>query len=161
MASDPLVLTQRWSANHRDGASAPCTVLSLTAEERTRSRHRFNRDGLDVCLQLPRGTVLHHGDWLGAADGMAIVQVIASAEPVMTVSGPPLTLLRAAYHLGNRHVPVQVEETFLRLSPDPVLREMLLAQGLSVTDSLNALQPEPGAYGSHHVGHSDHSHYHD
>ncbi|MEO0409114.1 MAG: urease accessory protein UreE [Cyanobacteria bacterium P01_A01_bin.135] len=151
MASIPLVLTERWVADSLDDLPPAAAVLSLTAEERTKSRHRFTKNNLDVCLQLPRGTVLQHGDLLGSGDG-AVVQIVAGAEPVMTVSGTPLALMRAAYHLGNRHVPVQVSERFLRLAPDPVLRAMLLAQGLTVTDSLEPFQPESGAYGSHSHG---------
>ncbi|MGF1513006.1 MAG: urease accessory protein UreE [Elainellaceae cyanobacterium] len=126
--------------------------LSLTADERTRSRHRFTAAGLDLQLQLPRGTVLRHGDILSSANGQYFVRVVAEPEPVLVVTGSALDLMRAAYHLGNRHVPVEVSEPCLRLAPDPVLRSLLLSLGLTVTDAVAPFHPESGAYG--HGGHT-------
>jgi urease accessory protein len=125
--------------------------LLLTAEERTRSRHRFETaDGQAVFLQLPRGTVLQNGDVLRSTDGV-LVQVVAKPEPVITVTANfPLQLLQATYHLGNRHVPLEIAPTYLRLSPDPVLQEMLLHRGLRVTEEVQPFYPEPGAYGGQH-----------
>ena len=125
-------------------------ILPLTAEDRTRSRHHFaTSDGQSVYLQLPRGTVLQDGDWLQADDG-AIVRVIAKPEPVMTATAhAPLHLLQAAYHLGNRHVPLEIAPTYLRFSPDPVLRDLLIHRGLHVVEETQPFQPESGAYGHH------------
>ncbi|MEX0271347.1 urease accessory protein UreE [Leptolyngbyaceae cyanobacterium UHCC 1019] len=125
-------------------------TLPLTAEDRTRSRHHFETaDGQLVYLQLPRGTVLQDGDWLQAEDGV-IVRVIAKPEPVLTVTAKkPLYLLQAAYHLGNRHVSLEIAPTYLRLSPDPVLRDLLLHRGLQITEEIQPFQPENGAYGHH------------
>ncbi len=125
-------------------------TLPLTAEDRTRSRHHFETaDGQLVYLQLPRGTVLRDGDWLQADDG-AIVRVIAKPEPVLTVTAQtPLALLQAAYHLGNRHVSLEIAPTYLRLSPDPVLRDLLLHRGLHVDEDIQPFHPESGAYGQH------------
>jgi urease accessory protein len=125
-------------------------TLPLTAEDRTRSRHHFETaDGQLVYLQLPRGTVLQDGDWLQSEDG-AIVQVIAKPEPVLTVTAQtPLDLLQAAYHLGNRHVSLEIAPAYLRLSPDPVLRDLLLHRGLEITEEIQPFQPENGAYGQH------------
>jgi len=126
------------------------TTLSLTAAERLRSRHRFTADdGQPVYLNLPRGTVLRHGDRLATADNTAVT-ILARPEPVLTVTAvTPLQLLRAAYHLGNRHVPLEVTATYLRLSPDPVLEDMLRQLGVEVTAEVAAFAPEAGAYGHH------------
>jgi urease accessory protein len=120
----------------------------LTAEERTRSRHRFETlAGETVYLQLPRGTVLRDGDLLRSHDGV-LVQVVAKPEPVLTVTAPtPLALLQAAYHLGNRHVSLEITPTALRLSPDPVLRDLLEQRGLQVMEETQPFHPEMGAYG--------------
>ena len=140
-------------------------TLPLTAEDRTRSRHHFQTEtGEAVYLQLPRGTVLQHGDLLtteaNGTEGGAIVQIIAKPEPVMTATAHSLLeLLRAAYHLGNRHVPLEVTETYLRLSPDPVLKAMLEQLGLHVSEAVLPFQPEAGAYHSA-AGHSHAEHAH-
>ena len=130
---------------------APVSLtLSLTAEDRTRSRHHFETsDGQLVYLHLPRGTVLRDGDLLQADDG-EIVRVLAKPEPVLTVTAKtPLYLLQAAYHLGNRHVSLEIASTYLRLSPDPVLRDLLVHRGLQITEEIQPFQPESGAYGQH------------
>ena len=135
--------------------------LSLTAEDRTRARHRFTTDeGQGVFLQLPRGTVLRDGDLLQAEGDDRWVRVIAKPEPVFTVtSSTGLDLLRAAYHLGNRHVPLEVTAAYLRLAPDPVLKTMLEQLGLTVTEDLQPFQPESGAYGQSHAhAHAEESH---
>ncbi len=130
---------------------APVSLtLSLTAEDRTRSRHHFETsDGQLVYLQLPRGTVLRDGDLLQANDG-AIVRVLARPEPVLTVTAQTaLDLLQAAYHLGNRHVSLEIASTYLRLSPDPVLHDLLVHRGLHIIEEIQPFQPESGAYGQH------------
>ncbi|WP_416670216.1 urease accessory protein UreE [Egbenema bharatensis] len=135
-----------------DAAIPAQFTLSLTAEERTRSRHYFETDEEHgVYLRLPRGTVLRHGELLRSEDGQTIVQVIAKPEPVMTVTAPtPLDLLRAAYHLGNRHVALEVTETYLQLSPDPVLKAMLEQLNVQVAETIAPFEPEAGAYGHRH-----------
>jgi urease accessory protein len=144
-----LLLTQRLSDNPELNT---LFVLSLTAEERTRSRHRFRSDeGEPLELQLPRGTVLHDGDLLGAASGDVWVRVKAKPEPVLTVTAAtPLALLKAAYHLGNRHVPLEVTSTYLRLSPDSVLEQLLGKLGVTVLAEVVPFQPEVGAYSHSH-----------
>jgi urease accessory protein len=129
----------------------PCLVLHLTAEERSRSRHcHKTTDDQAVLLHLPRGTVLHNGDLLEAETGQ-VVRVVAKPEPVLTVRAETqLELLRAAYHLGNRHVPLEVAPDYLRLSPDSVLQALLEHRGLLVTEEMQPFQPEAGAYGHHH-----------
>ncbi len=130
-------------------------TLALTAEERTRSRHRFEtEDGKVVFLHLPRGTVLHDGDILQEEIGNTLIRITAKPELVMTAfAETPLLLLRAAYHLGNRHVPVEITPTYLRLSSDSVLRTMLEQLGLEIKEEILPFQPELGAYGQHHHAH--------
>lgn len=127
--------------------------LSLTADERTRSHHYFvTNTGQGVYLRLPRGTVLQHGDILRSEDGQAFMRILAKPEPVLTVTAQtPLALLQAAYHLGNRHVSLEVTETYLRLPPDPVLQAMLQQRGLQVIAETVPFQPEAGAYGHSHA----------
>ncbi|MBP0016928.1 MAG: urease accessory protein UreE [Cyanobacteria bacterium SBLK] len=127
--------------------------LSLNAEERTRSRHRFETvDGEVFIVRLPRGTILQDGDFLQAETG-EIVRIIAKPEPVLTVrANTPTTLLKAAYHLGNRHVALEVRATYLRLSPDSVLRSLLeqLDSDLKIEEEIAPFQPEIGAYRHSH-----------
>jgi urease accessory protein len=144
-----LTFTQRLSA----AVDTPVSfTLSLTADERTRTRHRFEMtDGQGLYLRLPRGTVLQDGDLLKSETSDVIVRIAAKPEPVLTVtSHNPIDLLRAAYHLGNRHVPLQVTSSYLRLSPDPVLQAMLEQMGVDVKEEVVPFQPEIGAYGHLH-----------
>lgn len=142
-----MLMTQRLPANADVAVSF---TLALTAEERTKSRHRFEtEDGQTVFLRLPRGTMLRDKDILRSDDG-TLVRVRAKPEPVMTIAAQtPLLLLRAAYHLGNRHVPLEITATYLRLSPDPVLQTMLEQMGMVVAEAILPFQPEIGAYGNH------------
>jgi urease accessory protein len=127
-------------------------TLALIAEDRTRSRHRFMTvEGEEINLQLQRGTVLREGDILADEQDQAIAIVIAKPEPVVTVTAKqPLEFLRAAYHLGNRHISLEITENYLRLSPDSVLEDMVLQMGLTITHETQPFQPESGAYHHHH-----------
>ncbi|NJR67117.1 MAG: urease accessory protein UreE [Leptolyngbyaceae cyanobacterium CRU_2_3] len=151
-----LNLTHRLPANANRAVNF---TLNLTAEERSRSHHHFQAEGgQGLHLQLPRGTVLYHGDLLATTDQEAIVQIAAKPEPVITVvASSAILLLRAAYHLGNRHVPLEVTIDYLRLSPDPVLKSMLEQMGLHVIEETLPFQPEVGAYHSHRQAYSEHS----
>lgn len=153
------------SLTHRFAADTTPIIhdhLALTAEERTRSRHRFTTvSGQSVHLNLPRGTVLRDGDLLtdatnsGDTANSIYIRVIAKPEPVVTVTAAsPLLLLRAAYHLGNRHVSLEITPNWLRLSPDPVLEAMLKQLGLFITTEVAHFNPEVGAY--HHAAHHHH-----
>lgn len=132
----------------------------------TRQKSRFDATdtlGRRLGVFLPRGTVVRGGDVLVAEDG-SLVRVVSAPEPVMDVRidpvrGTPFDLLRAAYHLGNRHVQLQLEPGRLRLEPDHVLADMLRSMGLLVEDSRGPFEPEGGAYGSHGHGQS-HGHGH-
>ena len=137
------------SIDHKDHKQ-PILTLALTAEERTRSRYRFQLpDGQPILLRLPRGTVLKHLDYL-ETDGDIIIQILAKPESTLTATTSDFSLLlRAAYHLGNRHVPVEITPDYLRLAPDPVLEEMLHHLGLEVQTAIAPFQPEAGAYHAH------------
>lgn len=148
-----LTLTQRQSP---DVNAVVALTLELTAEERTRSRHRWETEvGEVVFLRLPRGTVLQNGDILLDETGNYLVRVVAKSEPVLTVTASnSLDLLRAAYHLGNRHVPVEMNASYLRFAPDPVLQSMIEHLGLEIKAETLSFQPEAGAYGQHSHSHS-------
>jgi urease accessory protein len=126
--------------------------LELTAEERFKSRFPFTTAaGQEVYVQLERGTVLHNGDRLQSADGDLVVSIVSRPESLLAVSSEnPLKLLQAAYHLGNRHVALEMENNHLYLQVDPVLREMLEHRGLNVQVIDRPFDPEPGAYEHHH-----------
>jgi urease accessory protein len=123
-------------------------TLELTAEERNRSHHRFTlANGEDAFLRFPRGTVFHHQDILTNETQSSWIKIIAKPESVLTVFSPtPLLLIRAAYHLGNRHVPVEITPQYLRLLPDPVLEVMLGQLGLEVKQEVISFKPELGAF---------------
>lgn len=133
----------------------------------TRSKSRFSAtdsSGREIGVVLPRGTALRGGDVLVAEDG-SLLRVIAAAQPVLQVRhcaehGSPFDLLRAAYHLGNRHVPLELQPALLQFEPDPVLADMLRRQHLIVTEANATFEPEGGAYGEG-SGHGHHHHEHD
>ncbi|MGB7439908.1 MAG: urease accessory protein UreE [Coleofasciculaceae cyanobacterium] len=127
-------------------------TLSLTAEERTRTRYRHQApDGQDLYLRLARGIILKDGDLLQSETGDVVIRIAAKPELVLSVtSQEPIDLLRAAYHLGNRHVPLEITAGYLRLSPDPVLPKMLAQLGLQVKEEMVPFEPEIGAYGHSH-----------
>ena len=105
---------------------------------------------------LPRGEVLRGGDLLTTSDGRT-VEVVALAEQLLHVEcDSPTALARAAYHLGNRHVPVEVGDGFLRLAADHVLEQMLKGLGARLTAIAAPFEPEAGAYGGHHHGGGHH-----
>ena len=147
------IVTQRLSIEAKKLVDRDSLLtLALIAEDRTRSRHRFMTvEGEEINLQLQRGTVLREGDILADEHNHAIAKVIAKPEPVITVTAKhPLEFLRAAYHLGNRHIALEVTETYLRLTPDSVLENMVLQMGLTVVHETQPFQPESGAYHHHH-----------
>jgi len=141
------------------------TSLTLPFELRQKSRLRTRLDNaLEVGLLLPRGTVLRQGDILRADNGL-VIEVKASKEAVSTAtSTDPLLLARACYHLGNRHMPLQIGNNWLRYLHDHVLDDMVTKLGLNVIAEQASFEPEAGAY-SHastnnkHAGHA-HSHAH-
>ncbi|MEW6342920.1 MAG: urease accessory protein UreE [Paraburkholderia sp.] len=132
-------------------------TLTLDFDARRKSRLAATLDnGEEVALVLPRGTVLRDGDVLVAQDG-GLVRVVAAAEAVLMVTARDrLTLTRAAYHLGNRHTPVEVGADYLKLEYDPVLADMLKRIGALAEQVTLPFQPESGAYGGGHKhGHDE------
>lgn len=135
-----------------------------------RQKSRFDAtdsQGRALGVFLPRGQVVRGGDVLVAEDGSLVV-VQAAPQPVLEVRacaehGSPLDLLRAAYHLGNRHVTLEVQPDHLKLEPDHVLADMLRQRHLIVTETQGAFEPEGGAYApaaAHGHAHHDHGHAH-
>ncbi len=141
---------------HADPGEHGDVMLTLSYELRSKTRLRTrSADGEDVAIFLPAGSPpLADGDRLQANDGR-VVRVCAQPEALLHVSAiNPRELNRAAYHLGNRHVPVQVGEGWLRLGADSVLQGMLEQLGMLVQPLLAPFQPESGAYGGgHHHSH--------
>jgi len=135
-------------------ARAPSERLVLPFESRQKSRLRTRlASGVEVGLFLDRGTVLRGGDLLLAGDG-TVIEVVAANETVSTVSSQdPAQLARAGYHLGNRHVAVQIGAGWLRYRHDHVLDDMVQGLGLSVIVEEAPFEPEGGAY-SHSHSHS-------
>lgn len=131
----------------------------------TRQKSRFDTDdsqGRTLGVFLPRGTAVRGGDVLVAEDG-SLVKVIAKPQPVLVVRpcaehGTPLDLLRAAYHLGNRHVQLEVQPDHLHLEPDHVLADMLRQMHLIVSEELAPFEPESGAYAAGGHSHAQHEH---
>jgi urease accessory protein len=164
----PLLLTRRLAAAGLRPASDPGATplrLALAAEERTRLRGlRHSVCGRALLLQLPRGEPLRPGEWLAPAEGPPLVRVEAAPEALLVVrAADPLALLQAAYHLGNRHVAVELRLGELRLGEDPVLADLLLRRGLLVERRQEPFLPEGGAYAGAGFGHShshDHHHHH-
>ena len=136
-----------------------------------RQKSRFDTTdslGRHLGVFLPRGTLLRGGDVLVAEDG-SMVRVLAAPQPVLRISactshGSPFDLTRAAYHLGNRHVPIELKPDHLKIEPDHVLADLLRAMHLIVSTVDEAFEPEGGAYsaathaGHHHGGHAHDEH---
>nr|WP_067291266.1 urease accessory protein UreE [Marinobacterium profundum] len=136
--------------------------LRLPIDKRIKSRLRAElEDGREVGLFLPRGLTLRNGDLLQSDDGL-VVRIEAAPEPVSTVrSNNALALARVCYHLGNRHVPLQVEAGWVRYLHDHVLDDMVRGLGLEVAFEEAPFEPEAGAYqGGSHAGSHGHSHGH-
>jgi urease accessory protein len=123
--------------------------LILSFEQRQKSRLRAKLDsGEEVALVLPRGRVLRGGDLVTTTDGR-VVEIVGAPEKLLHIESE--SLAKVAYHLGNRHVAVQVGEGFLRIAEDHVLEEMLRRLGARVSHVEAPFEPEAGAYGHHHA----------
>ena len=156
--------------------------LKLRFESRQKSRLRTKLVcGEEVALILPRGEILRGGDLVTASDGR-VIEVIAEFEHLLHVEcSSAAALAKVAYHLGNRHVPVEVGEGYLRLASDHVLEQMLRGLGAKIRSIDAPFEPEAGAYAGGHqhdeMGHGgkihefgdpdhrhphhDHDHHHD
>ncbi len=133
------------------------TTLTLPLSKRNKSRLRVTLDdGRDAGLFLERGLVLKNGDLLASDTGI-IVEIISEKERVSIVRcDDTLQIAQACYHLGNRHVALQIDPGRIQYLHDHVLDEMLAGLGLDVHVEMAPFEPEPGAYGSHST--SSHSH---
>jgi len=131
-----------------------------------RQKSRFDAtdsQGRHLGVFLPRGTVVRGGDVLVTESG-DMVRVLAAPQPVLVITpcaehGSPFDLVRAAYHLGNRHVQIELRPDRLQIEPDHVLADMLRAMHLTVREASEAFEPEGGAYAAGGHGHThDHGH---
>ena len=133
-----------------------------------RQKSRFSATdskGRELGVFLPRGTVVRGGDVLVAEDG-SLIQVIAAPQPVLVIThcaqhGTAFDLTRAAYHLGNRHVAIELQPDHLKIEPDHVLADMLRAMHLIVNEANAAFEPEGGAYSAGGQAPHGHGHSHD
>ena len=135
-------------------------ATSITLDWDVRQKSRFectDSAGRQVGVFLQRGQVVRGGDVLVGEDG-SLLKVLAAPQAVLrithcTAHGTPFDLTRAAYHLGNRHVPIELQPDHLKIEPDHVLADMLRAMHLIVHEVQDSFEPENGAYGEHGGGH--------
>ena len=136
--------------------------VSLDWDVRQKSRFQVeDSSGRVLSVFLQRGHVVRGGDVLVADDG-SLIRIEAAPQALLRITtcpqhGTPFDLIRAAYHLGNRHVPIELKPDHLQIEPDAVLADMLRSMHLIVNKVDEAFEPEGGAYGAHHGG-SGHSH---
>jgi urease accessory protein len=146
MTEQVVLIQQRIEKqNHHDDS----LVLPFELREKSRLRIKLT-SGREAGLFLDRGVVLRGGDYLRSDEGL-VVRVDAAVESIYRVTcNDPLQLARAAYHLGNRHVPLEIGAGWLALKQDAVLRDMLIGLGAAVTAIQAPFEPEAGAYGGSH-----------
>ena len=143
------------------------TTIELDWDVRQKSRFATtDSQGRELAIFLPRGQAVRGGDVLVAEDG-SLIRVLAAPQKVLCISacavhGTPFDLMRAAYHLGNRHVPIELQPDHLKIEPDHVLADMLRSMHMTVVEADLPFEPEGGAYGGHvtNDGHSHHHHGH-
>ena len=146
-----MLKIERILDKHTTPPRQPSLLLTLPHERRIISRQRVTLDdGSEAGLFLPRGSSLQHGDVLQGASG-ELIRVQAASETVSTLRcADPWLLARACYHLGNRHVPLQILPGMIRYQHDHVLDDMLHGLGLHVVVEQAPFEPEAGAYGGGH-----------
>lgn len=152
-------------------------AATLTLDWDVRQKSRFDAetsDGRRVGVFLPRGTLVRGGDVLLTQDG-SLLRVVAAPQPVLRITACTdhhhghshdlaFDLMRAAYHLGNRHVPIELKPDHLKIEPDHVLADLLRAMHLNVVEVSESFEPEGGAYAAGHghgTGDVSHSHVQD
>ena len=147
------------SAGHWPKEKAAGT-LTLDFDARHRRRIRLTADqGEDVLLDLPKAVAMADGDGLQLEDGRWL-EVQAAAEPIVEVRHKdPHQLVRLAWHLGNRHLPTEIRDEFLRIRPDRVIEDMLHSFGADLVKVQAPFQPEGGAYSGHDHNHEDGGHH--
>jgi urease accessory protein len=144
-------------------------AASVALDWDVRQKSRFettDSNGRSVGVFLQRGQVVRGGDVLVGEDG-SLLKVLAAPQPVLRITHCPdhgslFDLTRAAYHLGNRHVPIELQADHLKIEPDHVLADMLHDMHMTVVAVDESFEPENGAYGEHssHAGHAHHEHEH-
>lgn len=145
-------------------ARFPKIILDWDSRQKSRL-NCVDSIGRNIGVFLPRGTVLRGNDVLVASDG-SLIEVLAQAQAVLRIEfcpqhGSYFDLMRAAYHLGNRHVPIELSPSCLKIEPDHVLQAMLESMHLIVKQVDEAFEPESGAYDqSSFAIHSHHHHSH-
>jgi urease accessory protein len=140
LRADKIVPAGHWSG-------APADTVVLDFDERYRRRFVMNGvSGLEFLLDLAEAAMLRGGDGLRLEDGR-IIEVVAAPEPLMEIRAPDaLTLVRVAWHLGNRHLPTELTPKSLRIRRDPVIEAMVLGLGARVIPLEAPFNPEGGAY---------------
>lgn len=145
----------------KSNGGKPAGQLALTFDARQKSRQRARLvSGEEVAVKLPRGEILRGGDLVSASDGR-VIEVVALPEKLAHIEAEDL--VRVAYHLGNRHVPVQVGRGFVRIAADHVLEDLARKLGAKVSHVEAPFEPEGGAYHQHdEMGHGGkiHDHHH-
>jgi urease accessory protein len=149
MEKTPLIkLIRRMEAPKHRGPEDDILVLPYALRRKTRQRVSL-KGGREAALLLPRGITLHDGDGLISETGQ-FIRVAAADEPLSAAAhGDGLLLMRIAYHLGNRHVPVQIDPGRLTYRHDHVLDDMVEQLGVKPTFTKGPFDPENGAYHSH------------
>lgn len=145
------IFTQRLEQIETD---ASFEIIELTFDTRQKSRFRATlANGTDIGADLPRTGILRSGSFIATEQG-DLLRVDAQAEHLMQVTAKTeFDLLKAAYHLGNRHVPLMLTPSALYFEPDHVLAEMVVGLGLAVTETDHPFEPESGAYAQHSHDH--------
>lgn len=143
-----------------ESENKPDTTVTLVRDQREKSRLKvILEDGREAGLFFEKGISFQDGDLIISDDGKVLVEVKAANETVSTVyCDDPLHLARACYHLGNRHIPLQIDKGVLRYQHDHVLDDMVRGLGLDVKTEQAPFEPESGAYSG--GGHHGHSHDH-
>ena len=131
--------------------------LTLDFDSRHRRRIRLVVDqGDDILLDLPQAVAMADGDGLQLEDGRWLAVRAALEDLVEITHRDPVQLMRLAWHLGNRHLPTEIQDNVLRIRPDHVIEHMLCGFGAELHRTQAAFQPEGGAYGHSH----EHEHHH-
>lgn len=142
------IYTQRLPTDHHPQSDTQTIALNYDTRQKCRFRATLD-NGQDIGVDLPRTGVLRGGAYIGTETG-EVLQVEAAPEKLLCITAnEPFDLLKAAYHLGNRHVPLMLTPTALYLEPDYVLADMVRGLGLTVEDVMHPFEPESGAYAQH------------
>lgn len=149
-----IVAAGQWSTDAR--------VDTITLDHDARHRRRFAyraAGGTEFLLDLPHATVLCHGDALRLSDGR-LIEILAASEALVEVSAPDAsTMMRLAWHIGNRHLPAELHPHAIRLRDDHVINTMLEGLGAHVEKISAPFTPEGGAYAGHAHGTESHHHH--